>query len=93
MKGEDPLLPGTLLLSVIAMLSVDEWPMAKKRELLRLKNLRTKQKTQIKWFEEQGSVTITADLGTSREVKILVVLLVSETDKVEKFTGADMVAY
>ena len=46
----------------------------------------------IKWFEEQESVTITADLGTIRGVEILVVLLVSEKDKIVKFVGADIVA-
>ena len=48
-------------------------------------------KSSREWFDDQKSVTITADIGTIRGVEILVVLLVSEIDKVVKFVGADLV--
>ena len=45
----------------------------------------------VKWFSEQKSVTITADLGTILGLSMLVVLLVSEHDKTVKFAGINLV--
>ena len=45
-----------------------------------------------KWFSEQKSVTVTADIGTIRGVTLLVVLLISETDRQVYFAGLEMVA-
>ena len=46
----------------------------------------------VQWFSEQNSVTVTADIGTIRGVTLLVVLLISESDKQVFFAGLDMAA-
>ena len=44
-----------------------------------------------KWFEDQKSVTVTADIGTILGLSMLVVLLESEVDKTVKIAGINLV--
>ena len=43
------------------------------------------------WFEKQSSLTVTADIGTTLGLSLLVVLLESDFDKSVKLVGIDFV--